>query len=140
MICTVCGTACPEGAKFCMECGAAFPIPETPVPEEPVMPTSPETDFPADPAPEELPPEDSERDSAPAEIPPQADQPQDPATPASEPFPVDQTDGFIFIHRQNHRFLLLQGLFRTENQGSGKVADLPVFFGSWHGLHRLPCF
>lgn len=90
MICTVCGTACPEGAKFCMECGAAFPLPEAPVPEEPVMPTSPETDFPAAPAPEELPPEDSERDSAPAEIRPQTDQAQDPATSASEPFPVDQ--------------------------------------------------
>lgn len=35
MICTVCGSACPEGAEFCPECGAALPVPESPLPEEP---------------------------------------------------------------------------------------------------------
>lgn len=36
MICTVCGSAAPDGAKFCMECGAALSIPDAPIPEETV--------------------------------------------------------------------------------------------------------
>lgn len=34
MICTNCGTACPDGAKFCMECAAPIKTPEFPLPEE----------------------------------------------------------------------------------------------------------
>lgn len=37
MNCTNCGTSCPEGAKFCIGCGARLPVPELPVPEETVI-------------------------------------------------------------------------------------------------------
>lgn len=99
MICTACGSACPEGAKFCMECGAALPVPESPLPEEPVTPpvtaeALPITDTPvqtivecpAAEAPESLPEAAPlPRDEAPAE---------EPAPPAPESFPIYQTSPY----------------------------------------------
>ena len=94
MICTVCGSAYPEGAKFCMECGAALPIPEAPLPEKPLTPPIPEKEVPVV-IPEEtvaqtpeLPP--TEPNSLPREESPA----QEPVAPTPEPLLLYQTSPY----------------------------------------------
>lgn len=93
MNCTNCGTSCPEGAKFCIECGTRLPIPELPVPEETVTiiaePLT-ETSLPTEP----LPAETDTAGTVPGEIEPAlpAQSPEvseaDPANPPESPEPV----------------------------------------------------
>lgn len=101
MICTTCGSACPEGAKYCMECGAPLPVLQSPIPEEPVIQPAPAEDIPMTDAPEQTSPEAPEV-SEPEPMPENAPLPQEELSaqepispsPEPEPFPIYQTSPY----------------------------------------------
>ena len=53
--------------------------------------------------------------------------------------PVNEANGFVFVHRQNDRGFSGCFFFGMEGQVSRKMTDVPVFSRSWQRSHRL-CF
>ena len=137
MLCPNCGTACPEIAKFCIECGTRLPIPEAPVPPEApeISIPAPDTEPPSQPAPEvpaavdaPVPPPEQSAPAAPFP-------PQPCGTPPSEQPPIPRKQGTHWIPIAIMAVLCVIGLtlffafpFDSAAQSPSSGSDTPWFY------------
>lgn len=142
MTCPICGSTCPDSAKFCPECGVRLPDPQPP--EQPPVPEAAEPPAPEIPAPsvcESVEPAVPQVPESPApeavHIPPAAEVPEQPPVfeAPTQPAPRPPKRGTHWIPIAIMVLLCVMGLtlyfalpYETESPGYSSGSETPWFY------------